>query len=145
MEGSAGPSAVPEFDIWGSTPPQSHIGTPIGIGIGPREASVSPFIPSGPPKPPSSSTNKGADSSKPSLGHISILVVEDNLVNQRILAKQLRAKGHTVHVANNGQEALDLLYYTMYHEDSCRLCTVAGTIEVSVVLMDLEMRKSFSR
>jgi CheY-like chemotaxis protein len=38
-----------------------------------------------------------------------VLVVEDNLVNQRVLAKQLRNLGCVVSVANHGQEALDFL------------------------------------
>ncbi len=36
-----------------------------------------------------------------------ILVVEDNVVNQRILCRQLKQAGHTCEVANNGQEAVD--------------------------------------
>ena len=36
-----------------------------------------------------------------------ILVVEDNLLNQKLLVKQLTTSGHDVLVANNGREALD--------------------------------------
>lgn len=39
----------------------------------------------------------------------SITVVEDNLVNQMVLAKQLQKLNHTVHIANHGGEALDFL------------------------------------
>ncbi|MCX6624106.1 MAG: response regulator [Acidobacteria bacterium] len=42
------------------------------------------------------------------LGH-RILVVEDNHVNQRVVTAVLRKNGYQVAVANNGQEALDLL------------------------------------
>jgi CheY-like chemotaxis protein len=63
-----------------------------------------------------------------------ILVVEDNLVNQRILAQQLRKLGCTVLVANHGQEALDLIEQSKYY----RGLQQTGT-DLSVVLMDLEM------
>ncbi|KAF2637866.1 hypothetical protein P280DRAFT_552005 [Massarina eburnea CBS 473.64] len=36
-----------------------------------------------------------------------ILLVEDNLINQKVLRRQLHAKGFEVFVANNGQEAID--------------------------------------
>lgn len=39
----------------------------------------------------------------------SILVVEDNRVNQMLARKQLSQLGHTASVAENGQEALDIL------------------------------------
>jgi CheY-like chemotaxis protein len=38
-----------------------------------------------------------------------ILVVEDNLVNQKVLLKMLKALGQTAIVANNGREALSIL------------------------------------
>jgi signal transduction histidine kinase len=38
-----------------------------------------------------------------------ILVVEDNLVNQKVVCKQLRKAGHVVSVANHGEEALTFL------------------------------------
>ncbi|USP78986.1 uncharacterized protein yc1106_06260 [Curvularia clavata] len=38
-----------------------------------------------------------------------VLIVEDNLVNQRVLAKQLRNLGCEISVANHGQEALEFL------------------------------------
>ncbi|KAH7412209.1 putative histidine kinase HHK11p [Phaeosphaeria sp. MPI-PUGE-AT-0046c] len=43
-----------------------------------------------------------------------VLVVEDNLVNQRVLAKQLRNLGCSVDVANHGREALDHLERTTF-------------------------------
>lgn len=48
----------------------------------------------------------------PSAMHV--LVVEDNLVNQKVLAKQLRNLGCIVSVANHGREALDFLERTEY-------------------------------
>jgi CheY-like chemotaxis protein len=60
-----------------------------------------------------------------------ILVVEDNLVNQKVLAKQLRKRGFDVATAENGEEALKSLYYTHRY----RLTTSA----FDLVLMDIEM------
>jgi signal transduction histidine kinase/CheY-like chemotaxis protein len=42
-------------------------------------------------------------------GHISVLLVEDNLVNQKVCSQLLLKQGYQVVVANDGQEALDLL------------------------------------
>ncbi|KAF2664426.1 aerobic respiration control sensor protein arcB [Microthyrium microscopicum] len=60
-----------------------------------------------------------------------ILVVEDNQINQKVLVKQLRKFGCTVHAANDGLEALEFLEKTVYR--------VPNGVELSVVLMDLEM------
>ncbi|HXX22352.1 MAG TPA: response regulator [Terriglobia bacterium] len=40
---------------------------------------------------------------------LQIMVVEDNIVNQRLAEHLLRRKGHIVTIANNGHEALELL------------------------------------
>jgi CheY-like chemotaxis protein len=64
----------------------------------------------------------------------SILVVEDNLVNQKILRMQLQKLGHEVHVVSHGGEALTFLQTT-----SCWKGNSASQIHVSVVLMDIEM------
>ncbi|KAK7612979.1 hypothetical protein BKA81DRAFT_379022 [Phyllosticta paracitricarpa] len=45
---------------------------------------------------------------------VHILLVEDNLINQRVLANQLRSKGWEVSVANHGAEALDFLRRTKF-------------------------------
>jgi CheY-like chemotaxis protein len=36
-----------------------------------------------------------------------LLLVEDNLINQKVLRRQLQSRGYEVFVANNGQEAID--------------------------------------
>lgn len=65
---------------------------------------------------------------------IKVFIVEDNLVNQRVLQRQLRNLGYIVHVANHGGEALDRLkesrYWQGHEEDG---------LDLSVILMDLEM------
>lgn len=53
--------------------------------------------------------NSGSEPSADPNPSLHILVVEDNIINQRVLAQSLRIKGHTVHVANHGGEALDFL------------------------------------
>jgi CheY-like chemotaxis protein/two-component sensor histidine kinase len=64
----------------------------------------------------------------------SILVVEDNLVNQKILRMQLQKLGHEVHVVSHGREALEFLQTT-----SCWEGRSSSPINISVVLMDIEM------
>lgn len=59
-----------------------------------------------------------AKSTKPVPEHLRVLVVEDNLVNQRVLANQLGRLGCAVHVANHGVEALEFLKTTKHHHDA---------------------------
>ena len=71
--------------------------------------------------------------SKP-LEHYRILIVEDNLVNQRVLSKQLSNQGCIVSVANHGGECIEQLKQTKFWVDH----ETEGT-ELNLVLMDLEM------
>lgn len=64
-------------------------------------------------------------------GPLHILVVEDNIVNQKILAKQLRKAGCVVSTADNGLFALTELKKTAYY-------TPDG-VPLSIILMDWEM------
>lgn len=65
---------------------------------------------------------------------LSVLVVEDNLVNQKVLCKQLRSYGYIVHAANHGGEALAFLQDTRYWHGKEK-----SGVPLSVVLMDTEM------
>jgi PAS domain S-box-containing protein len=66
--------------------------------------------------------------------HIVILIVEDNLVNQKVLQKQLKNIGFKVSVANHGGEALDRLKESHFWKAK------AGQGEpLNIVLMDQEM------
>jgi CheY-like chemotaxis protein len=83
-----------------------------------------------------------------------ILVVEDNLVNQRVVSKQLRKEGHVVSVANHGEEALDFIRKSEFWDETDP--PGAGEVDgnrsenetkengnsgerLNVILMDLEM------
>ncbi|KAK8124014.1 hypothetical protein PG999_003932 [Apiospora kogelbergensis] len=63
---------------------------------------------------------------------LQVLVVEDNLVNQTVLVKQLKKAGIGVDAANDGLEALAFLETTAYRRG-------AEGRKLSVILMDLEM------
>lgn len=67
------------------------------------------------------------------VNELHILIVEDNLVNQRVLARQLRNLGIQISVANHGGEALEFLRSTTY----CRSDESAQ--KLSLILMDWEM------
>nr|AAR30121.1 putative histidine kinase HHK16p [[Gibberella] fujikuroi var. moniliformis] len=62
---------------------------------------------------------------------LTIHIVEDNLINQKVLVNQLRKAGCTVSATNDGLEALEFLKKTHFFK--------AGGSDLSVVLMDLEM------
>ncbi|WZH49774.1 hypothetical protein QYS62_010983 [Fusarium acuminatum] len=64
---------------------------------------------------------------------LTIHVVEDNLINQKVLVNQLRKAGCTVSATNDGLEALEFLKKTHF-------CKENGS-KLSVILMDLEMPK----
>jgi CheY-like chemotaxis protein len=81
-----------------------------------------------------------------------VLVVEDNLVNQKVLAKQLRNQGCNVNVANHGAEALDYLKKTHHwklneiqsppaHSGTASVANPFNDlpVELSLILMDWEM------
>jgi signal transduction histidine kinase len=70
-----------------------------------------------------------------------VLIVEDNIVNQRVLQRQLRNLGIEVHLANHGREALQKLEQSTYWLDSSGAQPADGKekLELGVVLMDQEM------
>jgi CheY-like chemotaxis protein len=63
-----------------------------------------------------------------------VLIVEDNVVNQKVLSKQLRSAGCTVHVANHGGEALSFLSKTRFWAGNEN-----NGLLLHIILMDLEM------
>jgi two-component system, sensor histidine kinase and response regulator len=59
----------------------------------------------------------------PTLQPLRVLLVEDNLINQKVASRMLEKNGHNVSTANNGREALHML----------------GKQEFDAVLMDVQM------
>ena len=80
------------------------------------------------PTPPSRSPNPVPKE------NLRFLIVEDNLVNQRVLQKQLRNLGCIVYVANHGGDCLDLLQRSSFWRGRER-----DGFDLTVILMDLEM------
>jgi len=78
---------------------------------------------------PDSTTSNGAGESP-----LKVLMVEDNLVNQKVLAKQLPKMGCVVYLANHGGEAIDRLQSSRFWKGK----EISG-IELDVILMELEM------
>lgn len=83
---------------------------------------------------------------------LNILIVEDNLVNQKVLKKQLSKFGWNISVAGNGQEALDWLKGSIYwrgtpknthdktsEEEEKEYFAVPALHDVDIILMDIEM------
>ncbi|GAA5825914.1 hypothetical protein JCM11251_000050 [Rhodosporidiobolus azoricus] len=70
-----------------------------------------------------------------STGPTRVLVVEDNLINQKVLLRQLKNAGFDVTVANNGQEALDELAKDL----EASKAKPDEHNPLSVVLCDIEM------
>lgn len=60
-------------------------------------------------------------------------MVEDNLINSKVMAKQLRKLGCEVDVAENGLEALNHLSKTTY------LSSTKEATPLSLILLDVEM------
>jgi CheY-like chemotaxis protein len=63
-----------------------------------------------------------------------VLIVEDNLVNQRVLQKQLKNIGFITEVANHGGEALEVLKTSRFWAGQEKI-----GVELAIILMDLEM------
>jgi len=82
---------------------------------------------------PSSSRSTRHQRSDPNGGSLKILIVEDNLVNQKVLGRQLHNIGYVVHVANHGGECLERLQESTFWKGN------SEGLEINVILMDQEM------
>lgn len=103
----------------------------------PKLIAKAPIIqPMSQPGASSPSTPVRSATSAPSGGQrcFDVLIVEDNLVNQKVLQRQLRNSGNSTQVANHGGEALEVLKRSRYWTGMEK----TGN-EISVILMDLEM------
>ncbi|GAB7343683.1 hypothetical protein MBLNU457_1670t1 [Dothideomycetes sp. NU457] len=95
--------------------------------------------------PPPSTEASTADPSKPD-SLITVLIVEDNVINQTVLTRQLKRVGFGTVAADNGEQALDqlrksTLWLANRSKDADTDFTAMDTdpIPISVVLCDLEM------
>lgn len=74
---------------------------------------------------------------------LNILIVEDNLVNQKVLSKQLEKVGCRVSIAGHGIEALKWLQESVYWRGERKVSgapdTGSGAHDIDIVLMDIEM------
>lgn len=84
---------------------------------------------------------------------LNILIVEDNLINQKVLKKQLAKFGWNISVAGDGQEALDWLKGSVYwrgtpknvHEKTAEeeeeegYFAISAKYDIDLVMMDIEM------
>ncbi|KAK4129215.1 hypothetical protein N657DRAFT_561079 [Parathielavia appendiculata] len=107
-------------------------------------------VPDQPPPPPS-------PLKEPEPPKLDILIVEDNLVNQKVLKRQLHLSGSNTHVANHGGEALAALRHSRFWNESATAVDGNNPVwlsppgppgsddrvetkkNISVILMDLEM------
>jgi signal transduction histidine kinase/CheY-like chemotaxis protein len=88
----------------------------VGRALGARAAATAVRVSGTAPAPGALAKNAGGPKMR-------VLLVEDNVVNQRVALGLLNRRGHVVSVAGNGREALDILEQEKF----------------DVVLMDLQM------
>ena len=89
------------------------------------------------PPIPNSSTKLVMPTSK---CHYNILLVEDNVLNQTVLAKQLRRAGCNVQVSSNGREAADVILRTQGQPPRFDTPPSDDTLQhYDCILMDWEM------
>ena len=72
---------------------------------------------------------------------MTIKVVEDNAINQKVMSQQLRKAGcAAVHVMDHGLDALSFLATTSFQVSSSSPSTAAAPpVPLSVILLDVEM------
>lgn len=128
-------------------------GGTIGVSSIKGEGSIFAFyISTRTAKPPADQVTGQAVEARPVLGRtmtgeeamrmvkLDVLIVEDNLVNQKVLRKQLERFQWNVSVAGNGQEAIDWLKNSVYwQEESDEVSPSEGKHKLDIILMDIEM------
>ncbi|THW14775.1 hypothetical protein D6D24_05300 [Aureobasidium pullulans] len=68
-----------------------------------------------------------------------VLIVEDNIINQQLLARQLRKHGMEVTCANHGEEALSILKSSTWWNGTSDDHSHESRRQYSIILCDLEM------
>lgn len=88
---------------------------------------------------PDKSTSPKVDPAKENrdLKMINVLLTEDNLINQKVMKKQLEKIFKKVFIANNGQEALELMARTKVPNGTTS--PKHTNEDVDIILMDIEM------
>ncbi|KAL8737963.1 MAG: hypothetical protein Q9181_001185 [Wetmoreana brouardii] len=112
-----------------STSPQEALNQLPSVGL----RQEIPLEPTAPKRSRPANTSRASDTSLPKSG-LRVLIVEDNLVNQRVLQRQLRNIGCTVVVANHGGECLARLKESNFWAGHSK-----DAVDLGVILMDLEM------
>lgn len=103
-------------------------------------------------EPPKTSSQESESRDGPKLQDVTIrtiapkhiLLVEDNIINQRVLKRHLKAKGFRVSTANNGQEAVDMHLSRLegqerINDEAEREGRTSDTGIFECILMDQEM------
>lgn len=97
---------------------------------------------SGGPPPISSTRSSPTVLQQPStIPRLHVLIVEDNIINQKILAKLMRKQGYAVSIANHGEEALLIIHASTWNiklpqppkKDPPKLDIVLADIEMPVM------------
>ncbi|RKU44637.1 hypothetical protein DL546_007499 [Coniochaeta pulveracea] len=137
------PGAAPTMVTPATSP--LKLGSNTAPAAPPRAHYTTPDLPPAAPTLPAPAVSGELAQTKtenPSSPGLHILIVEDNLVNQRVLQRQLRISGNNTHVANHGLEALQQLrrsWFWKEEEGDEDMEAVQDKINISVILMDLEM------
>lgn len=76
---------------------------------------------------------------EPRNNNYEILLVEDNILNQKVLSKQLQKAGCVVHVANDGEEAVQFVLQSVPQSSRGRYSVPDFSVTVDCILMDWEM------
>ncbi|XP_014553998.1 hypothetical protein COCVIDRAFT_40026 [Bipolaris victoriae FI3] len=107
--------------------------------VSPESALIVPTSPSRPTEASNTSRHPVGPQSPESRDkrQLSVLLVEDNMVNQRVLKKQLQQHGYIVHTADNGQKAFDFIKTSRHWK--AYPGTTASDSCIDVILMDVEM------
>lgn len=82
----------------------------------------------------SGSLQISTESHSSDINNMHVLLVEDNIVNQKVLCKQLTTAGCIVHIANHGVEALECIRNSDLWSES-----PPGSKHLDIILMDWEM------
>jgi two-component system sensor histidine kinase/response regulator len=103
-----------------------HVLLPLTESAGPQAESV--------PLPPETTPN------------LRILVAEDNIVNQKLIVTLLKRLGHTVTLAGNGQEAVDLWSGNVFDIVLMDMqMPVLGGMEATTLIRQLERERRVER